>query len=78
MILSFMTSTLEDINSKLKHAPQEFLERVLGYIDGLIDTGDFILTKELKNELEEIRQRPISAFIPEEEIDDEIMSKYDL
>lgn len=58
-------STLEqsiylEITEKLKDAPQDILERVLGYVDGILEKNRFQLTDEQKKSLTEIKNRPYS------------------
>ena len=44
-----MQSTLEEINNRLKDAPQELLDRVMGYLDAL--TFDITIPEWQKNEV---------------------------
>lgn len=71
-----MTSTLDHINAKLQNVPQHILERVLGYVEGLLERRDFEVTEEMKTEMRAIAARPVSEHFSEEEVEGEIMHKY--
>ena len=71
-----MTSTLDHINAKLQNVPQDILERVLGYVEGLLERRDFEVTEEMKTEMRAIAARPVSEHFSEEEVEGEIMRKY--
>lgn len=71
-----MTSTLDHINAKLQNVPQDILERVLGYVEGLLDSRDFELTEKMKAEMRTIASRPFSEHFSEEQVEKEIMHKY--
>lgn len=71
-----MTSTLDHINAKLQNVPQDILERVLGYVEGLLERRDFEVTEEMKTEMRAIAARPVSEHFSEEEVEGEIMHKY--
>lgn len=74
--------TLQDINALLEKAPRNVLERVFGYIEGLLEQEeemafpDFTLTEEQKRSLEEIEKRPYSEHLSEESVVAEIRQKY--
>lgn len=56
-------SIYQEITEKLKTAPKDILERVLGYLDGVLEReqhSNFELTEEQKNSLGEIKKRPYS------------------
>lgn len=54
-------SIYQEINEKLKDAPKEILDRVLGYIEGIleIEQKDFHLTKKQMLELDEMENKPL-------------------
>lgn len=51
--------TLKNINEILKDAPESTLERVLGYIEGILEdkSSEFKLSEEQKESLKKIKQR---------------------
>lgn len=53
-------SIYQEITEKLKDAPKNVLERVLGYVDGVLETKEFQLTEEQKKSLMKIKKRPYS------------------
>ncbi|MBW8362157.1 MAG: hypothetical protein K0M56_08240 [Kaistella sp.] len=75
------SATLDLINEKLKNEPQEILDRVLGYLEGILEDkdlqyNDFELTDEMKKQLKEIAERPLSEHVSEEEVKYRIRQKY--
>lgn len=53
-------SIYKEIQHKLKTAPKEILQQVLGYVDGVLETKEFQLTEEQKKSLMKIKKRPYS------------------
>lgn len=75
------SATLDLINEKLKNEPQEILDRVLGYLEGILEDkdlkfNDFELTDEVKKQLKDIAERPLSEHVSEEEVKYGIKQKY--
>ena len=68
----------QEITEKLKDAPKNILERVLGYVDGILEdkTENFELTEEQKNNLQEIKKRSYSAHTDSEDFLNEMSKKY--
>ncbi|GGD85160.1 addiction module protein [Planktosalinus lacus] len=58
-----MQSTLEEINERLKHAPQDVLERILGYIDAMSFTQSIPdwQRKEVLKRVKEYEENPDKA-----------------
>lgn len=66
-----------EIAEKLKTAPKTVLERVLGYVDGVLDDhSDFELTDDQKKSLLEIKQRPLTEHKSAELFFREMEEKY--
>jgi hypothetical protein len=76
------TTTLNTLNEKLKNAPQSVLERVIGYIDALIEptpaTKPYTLTKEQQQVLDSQINSDKSTYIEADKLFDELKSKYEL
>ena len=75
------STTLITITEKLKNEPQEILDRVLGYVEGILEDRnpqmhEFVLTEDMKKQLREIAERPMSEHISEEKLKYEIKQKY--
>lgn len=74
--------TLKEINDLLKDAPSIMLERVFGYIQGLMDEDstrnldNFELTDEQRKNLEEIAAMPISEHTDIDTFVSEMKTKY--
>lgn len=51
--------TLKNINDILKNAPENILERVLGYIEAILEDekSEFKLSDEQKKSLQKIKER---------------------
>ncbi|AZI34084.1 hypothetical protein [Kaistella carnis] len=60
-----MNVTVEQLTEKLKTLPENFLERVWGYIDGLSEEIDLEIPEWQKNEVRDIiaeyKKHPASA-----------------
>ncbi|WP_449398647.1 hypothetical protein [Chryseobacterium wanjuense] len=54
------SAILKNINKILKDAPENILERVLGYIEGILEeeNTDFKLSEEQKESLRQIKKDP--------------------
>lgn len=70
--------TLKDINELLKNAPESILERVLGYIEGILEDKNtsFELSPEQIENLRKIKERPYSEHAEIETFLNEMSSKY--
>ncbi len=71
-----MTVTLDQINARLQNVSPDILERVLGYVDGLLADDNFEITEKIKVEMREIVARPVSEHFSEEQIEEEMLHKY--
>lgn len=72
-------SIYQEITEKLKVAPKDILERVLGYVDGIMDSEklpNFELTEEQKNSLLKIKKRPYSEHTEIDSFLNEMTKKY--
>lgn len=70
--------TLKHINEILKEAPENILERVLGYIEGILEeekTG-FELSEEQKENLRKIKNRSYNEHTEIEAFLNEMNTKY--
>lgn len=75
-----------EISEKLKSAPKNVLERVLGYVDGLLDESadgnfheanlNYQLSAKQKKELDEMENLNDKDFIISEEFHKNIKEKY--
>ena len=59
--------TLEDVTERLQYAPISVLNKVMGYLDGLMDkeyaeTVEFVLSEEQKRILEEQSNLSLSEY----------------
>ena len=76
------TISIELLTSKLKNAPQSVIERVIGYIDALVEstptTKPYTLTKEQQQILDSQLNSDKSTYIDAETLFDNLKSKYDL
>ena len=75
------SSTLNIIYKKLENEPQEILDRVLAYLEGILEDKnskktDFELTEEQKNSLLEIKNRSLEEHTDVEIFVSEMKSKY--
>jgi hypothetical protein len=70
--------TLKHINEILKDAPENILERVLGYIEGIIEDENinFKLSEEQIKSLQEIKTRSYGQHTKIEAFLNEMSSKY--
>ena len=74
-------SIYQEITEKLKVAPKDILERVLGYVDGIMDNEkphNFELTEEQKSSLLKIKKRPYSEHTEIDSFLNEMTKKYGL
>lgn len=75
------SSTLNIIYKKLENEPQEILDRVLAYLEGILEDKkskktDFELTEEQKNSLLKIKNRSVEEHTDVENFVSEMKSKY--
>ena len=72
--------TLEALNEKLKNAPQSILERVLGYVDALVDPKNkpYQLSKEQQQILDDQLNADKSNYKEAGKVYDELKEKYGL
>ncbi|KPH13167.1 hypothetical protein [Chryseobacterium sp. ERMR1:04] len=70
--------TLKNINEILKDTPQSTLERVLDYIDGILEdkSNEFKLSEEQKESLNKIKQRSYNQHSEIDTFLNEMSSKY--
>jgi len=70
--------TLKNINEILKDAPENILERVLDYIEGLLEdeNSNFKLSEEQIESLQKIKRRPYDQHTEIETFLNEMSSKY--
>ncbi|ANF49178.1 hypothetical protein A0O34_00785 [Chryseobacterium glaciei] len=70
--------TLKNINEILKDAPESTLERVLGYIEGILEdkSSEFKLSEEQKESLKKIKQRSYNQHTEIDTFLNEMSSKY--
>lgn len=55
------TTSIELLNRKLKNAPQGVIERVLGYVDSLLETYSATKPYSLSNEQQQILDRQLNS-----------------
>lgn len=69
---------LKNINEILKNAPENILERVLGYIEAISEDekNNFQLSKEQKESLKKIKARPYDQHTKIDTFLNEMDSKY--
>lgn len=77
------STTLDVINEKLKNEPQEILDRVLNYLEEILEDkkwlkNEFVLTEEQKRNLLEIKNRPLEQHTDAETFMNEMKTKYGL
>ena len=75
------TISIDVLTRKLKNAPQSVLERVIGYIDALVEpatTKPYTLSKEQQQILDSQINSDKSTYIDAETLFDNLKSKYDL
>lgn len=72
------SATLKNINEILKDAPENILERVLGYIEGILDDekSEFKLSDEQKKSLQKIKERSYQQHTDIDTFLNEMNSKY--
>lgn len=72
------SATLKNINKILKDAPENILERVLGYIEGILDDekSEFKLSDEQKKSLQKIKERYYQQHTEIDTFLNEMNSKY--
>lgn len=70
--------SLKDINELLKDAPKNVLERVFGYIEGILEdeNSEFKLSEEQKESLKKIKQRSYDQHTEIDTFLNEMNSKY--
>ena len=76
-------TTLDLLTKKLKNAPPSVLERVIGYVDALIESNnESVKTYSLSNEQQSILDNQIneskSQYQDAEELHSSLKKKYDL
>ena len=74
------TLTFDLITEKLKNAPQDVLERVVGYVDALIEPArkPYFLSAEQQNILDSQIHCDKSNYVDADVLFDELKSKYEL
>jgi hypothetical protein len=74
------SATLKNINKILKDAPENILERILGYIEGILEeeNTDFKLSEEQKESLQKIRKRSYEQHTEIDAFLNEMSSKYEI
>ena len=76
------TSSIELLNKKLKNAPQSVVERVLGYVDSLLETTSatqpFSLTKEEQQILDTQLNLDKTTYTKAETLYTDLKRKYEL
>jgi len=74
------SATLKNINKILKEAPENVLERILGYIEGLLEEEDnnFKLSDEQKESLQKIKKRSYEQHTEIDTFLNEMSSKYEI
>jgi len=76
-----VTSTYQLINEKLKNAPQSVLERVLGYVDAILESTTekpYQLSQEQQNILDSQVNDEGIAYQNVEDFEKSLNKKYDL
>jgi hypothetical protein len=78
--LNMNTLTFDLITEKLKNAPQDVLERVVGYVDALIEPArkPYFLSAEQQNILDSQIHCDKSNYVDADVLFDELKSKYEL
>lgn len=76
------TTSIELLNRKLKNAPQGVIERVLGYVDSLLETDSATKPYSLSNEQQQILDRQLNSdktlYADAETLYTDLKSKYKL
>ncbi|UMQ42171.1 hypothetical protein MKS83_00460 [Chryseobacterium sp. Y16C] len=74
------SATLKNINKILKDAPENILERILGYIEGILEeeNTDFKLSDEQKESLRQIKKRSYEQHTEIDTFLNEMSSKYSI
>lgn len=76
------TVSIDLLTQKLKNAPQSVLERVIGYIDALVEeptaTKPYVLSKEQQQILDSQLNTDKSTYMDADKLFDELKSKYEL
>ena len=76
------TITLNTLNEKLKNAPQSVLDRVVGYIDALVEltasTKPYTLSLAQQQLLDNQLNSDKSTYIDADKLYDDLKSKYEL
>lgn len=72
------SATLKNINKILKDAPENILERILGYIEGILEeeSTDFKLSEEQKESLRKIKKRSYEQHTEIDAFLNEMSAKY--
>ncbi len=74
------TISLDLLTRKLKNAPQDVLERVVGYVDALIEPArkPYLLSAEQQNILDSQVYCDKSNYVDADVLFDELKNKYEL
>lgn len=76
------TTSIELLNQKLKNAPQSILERVIGYVDALIEpetkTKSYKLSKEQQQIIDSQLNSDKSTYTDAETLYTDLKKKYEL
>lgn len=76
------TLTLKLLTDKLKDAPQSVLERVMGYVDALIEPSENKVTYKLSNKQQQILDSQVnedkSNYVDADKLYSDLKSKYEL
>jgi hypothetical protein len=75
------TITLNTLNEKLKNAPQSVLDRVVGYIDALVEptsSKPYTLSLAQQQLLDNQLNSDKSTYIDADKLYDDLKSKYEL
>ena len=76
------TISIDLLTRKLKNAPQSVLERVIGYVDALIEpptnSMPYALSKEQQQILDSQLNSDKSTYIDAEQLYDNLKNKYEL
>lgn len=73
------TISIDLLTRKLKNAPQSVLERVIGYIDALVEPAkSYDLSKEQQQVLDSQLNSDKSSYIDAEQLYDNLKNKYEL
>lgn len=76
------TISLDLLTNKLKNAPQSVLERVIGYVDALVEPATITKPYSLSNEQQQILDSQLnsdkSTYIEAETLYTDLKNKYEL